>query len=96
MAKSKANKVAVGVMEPADMPKYMSVDLEADELDALKEAKVGSEIILVIKGTLASLSQDKRKTDNGTTHTGHVRLEDFDVEVGTKSMWASLADDADD
>lgn len=95
MAKSKTKLVGASTVELADMPKYMSLDLEADELNALKDTKVGSEVILIIKGTLVSMSQDKRKTDNGTKHTGHVRLEDFDVELGTKSMWAEMAD-ADD
>lgn len=95
MAKSKVKKLAVSMPAPetADMPKYMNVDLEADELDALKESKVGDEIVLVIKGTLKSISQSKRATESGSEHTGSVSLEDFDVELGSNKLWNSMTDD---
>lgn len=94
MSKSKVKKLAVSMpAELADMPKYMNVDLEADELDALKESKVGDEIVLVIKGTLKSISQSKRATESGSEHTGSVSLEDFDVELGSNKLWNSMTDD---
>jgi hypothetical protein len=96
MAKSKIKKVEMSMVEPMDMPKYMSVDLEADELDALKDSKVGDELVLVIKGTLKSISQAKRMTDSGAEHTGTIQLEDFDVELGSNKIWSSLADDGND
>lgn len=99
MAKSKVKKVSIGMgqgAELADFPKTMHIEMEADELNALKQSKVGDEIVLVVKGTLKSLSQNSRKTDSGTETTGTAVLEDFDVEVGSDKIWGSLADDSDD
>lgn len=87
----KAEIVAPSTMEGTPS---LHLDLESDELDILKNKKIGSELVLVIKGRLVSYSH--RVSAGSDETTGSVSLEDYDVEIGDNSAWDKLIDDADD
>lgn len=97
MAKKK-NVKALGsdVCAPCEMPQSIYFDLEEDEIDLLKEMKVGDTVVMVVRGKVSSISQREETYNGKKVTTGTLRLSDPEFEVATQSVWATLADDSED
>lgn len=94
--KAKVSSLGCDAMCAGDYPRTVYFDLEDDETALLKDMKVGDTVVMVVKGTISSISVSDRKTEDGTTKTGTLRLDNPDFEVTTKGIWAQLADDSED
>jgi hypothetical protein len=92
MAKRKLKDVATA---PAmvDFKPRMHIDLHDEDVDMLKDLKVGQTVRVAIKGKVVSVSQRSNDYRGEKSKNGDFALEDFDVEFIGENEFEALSDD---
>lgn len=94
MAKRKTKSVNMATPAVApDMKPRMYIDLRDEDVDLLKDIKVGQELCVVVHGKVVGLSAREAKYEEGKSKTGDIQLEDTEVELMTMGEYEALMED---